>query len=66
MDRLKDWLKEHRLTQTQFAAEMGITTEHANRVLNGNMTMSDKFRWRFGEVYGFDAALELLREEVKQ
>ncbi len=63
MERLKTWLTEQKMTQTDFARQMGLAQEHVNRVLNGKMPMSDGFRWRFGELYGFDTAQTLLCEE---
>lgn len=60
MEEVKLWLRARHMTQGDLARALGFATAHVNRVLNGKMVLSDRFRWRFAELYGYDTARELL------
>ena len=55
MNKIKDFIAQRGLTQVQAARDLGYSEEYLNRVINGQDTMSDSFRWRFLEVYGITA-----------
>lgn len=53
---LREFVKEHRMTQEQFADSIGMRREHVSRVMNGKVDISDEFIGRFARIYGFELA----------
>ena len=58
-ENLKTWLEKQNITQAELAKRLGHSFEYVNRVVNGKMPITDAFRWRFAQAFGFDVAEQL-------
>lgn len=64
MNNLNTWLQEHRMTQAELAAKLGVTRETINRAANGDEP-NGAFLWKFAVEFGLDAAISLI-ENTKE
>ncbi len=59
MNTIKEFMRERGYTQAELAEKLGYSQAHIANLANGKDTVSDKFRWRWVEVFG-PAALKVL------
>lgn len=62
MDRLYKFMQERGFSQSELARQMGYTSELISMMLSGKRPISNSFRWRFGEVFGFEIAQQVFGE----
>jgi transcriptional regulator with XRE-family HTH domain len=56
MDRLREFMREQGFNQTELARKLNYPDESISMLLSGKRKPSGLFRWRFGLVFGFEAA----------
>jgi antitoxin component HigA of HigAB toxin-antitoxin module len=59
MNTIKDFMRERGYTQAELAEKLGYSQAHIANLANGKDMVSDKFRWRWVEVFG-PASLKVL------
>ena len=52
MNTIKDFMRERGYTQTELADKLGYSQPHIANLINGKDQVSDKFKWRWLEVFG--------------
>lgn len=55
-ERLADWMKEAGLTDGKLAKKLKLSLAHVWRVRNGQRRVTNEFRWRYAEAYGWEEA----------
>lgn len=55
-EKLKAWMAENGLGNSQLAERVGVTRELVWLFASGKREITGTFKWKFGEVFGFDAA----------
>lgn len=58
-ERLRQWMTENGLGNTELGRELGFTREFVWQVANGKREVTGEFRWRFAERFGWDEAQAL-------
>ena len=59
---LQRWLAEKGMTIVDLSDALGWRYNYTADMVRGGRNVSPAFRWRFGEVYGFDHAMALFAE----
>jgi len=59
MNKLRIWMRENHITQAQLADRLGYHRVTVAKIINGMIPLTDAFRWRFAQAFGFDLAAEL-------
>lgn len=60
---LSSWMADQKLSDRQVAEALGFDPSYVWYVRNGKRPVSDAFRWRFAEKYGYKAAYDLFDKE---
>jgi transcriptional regulator with XRE-family HTH domain len=63
MDRLRQFMQDHDLSQAELARRLECTDELISMVLSGKRPLTNNLRWRFAKVYGFDTAQQVFGSE---
>ena len=53
---LAEWMEHNGFTNRTLAGELGFTYDLLYAVTNGKRPISDGFRWRFAQRFGWDVA----------
>ena len=64
MNKYQMWLQVEGLTDREIAEALAIDPSYAWMIRNGRKPISDSFKWRFAEVYGFALAAKLFGDTV--
>ena len=59
-ERLDRWMAASFLTNEDLAKKVGVDHSYISYMRNGRRDVTDSFRWRFAQVYGYDFAVKLL------
>jgi len=62
--RIKAWLKENGMTQTELARRMGISLKHLNQVVHGKVSLTPDMAWKLQEQTGITARSWAIMEAV--
>ena len=62
-EKLRQWLNENNKKIVDLADAIGWSYNYVANMVSGNKPLTDGFRWRFGEVYGFEAAQAVFNTE---
>jgi len=54
-NRLRQFAKEHGLTQAKLALDLGLTQESVSRIMTGKQELTERFVGKFFMAYGPDA-----------
>lgn len=57
---LRKWLAEREMSIADMARQMDWQYVYTANIVSGIRPVTDRFRWRFGEVFGFDEAQRVL------
>lgn len=62
---LREWMDAQNppVKVPEIADRMGWRYQGVWEIVAGRRAMSDGFKWRFGEVFGFDVAVKLFTEK---
>ncbi len=58
-DRLVAWMHDKGMKQKDLAKALGFETSYISMIVSGQRVITDAFRWRFAQAFGFDVAAEL-------
>ena len=60
--QLAKWMDAMQIGDQELANKLGINRSYVALMRTGRRNMSDGFRWRFANAYGFDQARRILGE----
>lgn len=63
---LKDYLDYYKISQSDFAMRLGISTKHMNEILNGNTNLSEELILAISQLTNIDINLIFLAESRKK
>lgn len=63
-ENLRDWMNRNEMSNTQVAKRMGIGRELVWRFVTGERPVTERFKWRFVETFGIDAAIEVFGDSI--
>jgi transcriptional regulator with XRE-family HTH domain len=58
--RFARWIEGSLMSDTEVADKIGVDRHYIYMMRTGRTPISDSFRWRFAQVYGYDFAVKLL------
>lgn len=64
-ERILAWMKERNIGNSELAAAMGISYDLAYKVTTGQRIITDTFRWRFAQAYGYEEATRLFTQPTE-
>ena len=64
--KLREWMEARGMSNTQLAHELGVTRELVWYFASGKRRTTDAFKWRFGQVFGFDEAQRIFNDAPTQ
>jgi len=59
MNKLREWMINQGLTQTQLALRLGVGQPYISLILSGERPITPAFVGRFAQAFGFDVAAEI-------
>lgn len=65
-ERLQAFLSENEMHYSELARAVGVSANYVYRILVGNRPVSDAFRYKFAERFGWRAAKDVLGDRQGQ
>jgi plasmid maintenance system antidote protein VapI len=59
MKTIREFLKQRSITAAELARILGYSPVHVRFILIGKRPITNDFRWRFAQAFGFDVAAEI-------
>jgi len=60
--RLLAWLEKQKMPQAELARQLGFSEIYVWKISSGDKPITDAFKWRFAQTFGFDVAEQLFGE----
>lgn len=62
-EQLTAWMQAHGHTNSSLAAAMGYSYEYIYKLTQGERPVTEGFRWRFSQTFGWEEAERLFNAE---
>lgn len=66
VEALKKWMNNQGFSIQALADRMDVSYSLVASILNGSKPITNGFRWKFGQVFGFEVAQEMLGDDYDE
>ena len=65
MEELRKWMEQNKVSNSDLAERLGLSYNYIYLIVNGQRDITDTFRWRFAQAYGYDEATRLFTQPTE-
>lgn len=65
MEELRKWMEQNKVSNSDLAERLGLSYNYIYLIVNGQRDITDTFRWRFAQAYGYEEATRLFTQPAE-